>query len=206
MDPLPELRVTVFSDYICPFCFIGALRLDRLRSDFDLKVNWAFLEIHPDTPREGRPVDELEYGRARWSEMMAGLDDMAREECVEFGSLARLANSRPALRLAEAVKEEGAERFYRLHRRLFEAYFCEGVDIGDMDELRRLSIECGLGRGAPMRAMEDESVTQRLNHYQKMAYQVAVTGTPTYVINGQKLVGAVSLERLLSAARLPGEA
>lgn len=36
----PELRLTVFSDYICPFCYIGDARINRLREDFDLKVNW----------------------------------------------------------------------------------------------------------------------------------------------------------------------
>ena len=57
----PELKVTVFSDYICPFCYIGDARLNRLRTRFELKVNWCFLEIHPETPPEGRPVRELGY-------------------------------------------------------------------------------------------------------------------------------------------------
>jgi predicted DsbA family dithiol-disulfide isomerase len=197
---LPELKVTVFSDYICPFCFIGSLRLERLREFYDLRINWAFIEIHPDTPATGIIVEELGYGETQWSEMMAALDAMAEEEGVRIRPLDRLSNSRRALRLAEAAKEEGAERFYRLHHRLFEAYFSEGTDIGDMEELRKLSVECGLNEETLELAMENTSVTDRLNQYQKMAYQAAVTGTPTYVIGGRKLVGAVSFERLVAAA------
>ena len=53
----PVLLATVFSDYICPFCYIGDLRLDRLREHFDLKINWMLLEIHPETPAGGMPID-----------------------------------------------------------------------------------------------------------------------------------------------------
>ena len=49
----PELLVTVFTDYICPFCYVGDVRLERLRTDYDLKINWCFLEIHPETPSTG---------------------------------------------------------------------------------------------------------------------------------------------------------
>ena len=43
----PELRISVFSDYSCPFCYIGSRRLRRLGERYDLKVNWCGLEIHP---------------------------------------------------------------------------------------------------------------------------------------------------------------
>ncbi len=59
----PLLKVTVFSDYICPFCYIGDLRLSRLREHFDLRVNWCAIEIHPETPAEGRPIESLGYHR-----------------------------------------------------------------------------------------------------------------------------------------------
>ena len=43
----PVLLATVFTDYICPFCYVGDARLDRLREDYALKINWCFVEIHP---------------------------------------------------------------------------------------------------------------------------------------------------------------
>ena len=53
----PTLLATVFSDYICPFCYVGDVRLDRLREYYELKISWCFVEIHPETPAEGH-VDE----------------------------------------------------------------------------------------------------------------------------------------------------
>ena len=55
----PRLSVTVFSDYICPFCYVGDARLDKLRDGYELDVEWCFYEIHPDNPAEGKPVEEL---------------------------------------------------------------------------------------------------------------------------------------------------
>ncbi len=57
----PTLLATVFTDYICPFCYVGDVRLDRLREHFDLKINWCFLEIHPETPAEGMDTSALGY-------------------------------------------------------------------------------------------------------------------------------------------------
>ena len=111
----PELRVTAFSDYICPFCYIGCLRLEKLREDFDLKVNWCFLEIHPNTPSEGQPVAELDYSDEQWLEMMGELGEMARTEGVLLRGQSAITNSHKALVLGEAAKSFGKEVFYSLH-------------------------------------------------------------------------------------------
>ena len=80
----PVLLATVFTDYICPFCYVGDVRLDRLREHFDLKINWCFVEIHPETPVEGMPVSSLGYDDARWQLMMDNLSTMAQEEGIDF--------------------------------------------------------------------------------------------------------------------------
>ena len=47
-------KVTIYSDYICPFCYIGKDRADRLQQEFDVEIEWKGFEIHPETPEEGR--------------------------------------------------------------------------------------------------------------------------------------------------------
>ena len=127
----PGLLATVFTDYICPFCYIGDLRLEHLREDYDLRINWCFVEIHPETPPEGMQVDALGYSDNRWKLMMDNLTSLAEEERIHFREHDYTTNSHRALLLAEAAKEDGAEVFYRLHRRLFEAFFTDGLNIGD---------------------------------------------------------------------------
>ncbi|MFZ0486121.1 MAG: DsbA family protein, partial [Arenicellales bacterium] len=105
------LNVSVYSDYICPFCYIGHLRLEKLRSEYDLEVDWRFLEIHPDNPPEGMPLDELGYPPRHWEILMANLARMAQEEGVVLPERTFTTNSRLALKLAQAVREHGLEVF-----------------------------------------------------------------------------------------------
>jgi len=198
----PVLLATVFSDYICPFCYIGDLRLDRLREHFTLKVNWALVEIHPETPVDGMPVEALGYDDARWRQMMANLDRLAQEEGVSLRVPRINANSHQALLLAEAAKQSGAEVFYRLHRRLFEAYFVDGLNIGDTALLRRLAIDCGMPPGVIEQAWSDPRHARSLQQNRALAGRYAVSATPTVFFSEQhRLDGALPYTRFLATAR-----
>lgn len=196
----PELRVTVFSDYICPFCYVGNARLDRLREHFELKINWCFLEIHPETPAVGRPVSELGYDPDHWLQMMAVLEKMISEEGLPYAGHAFTANSHLALLLAESLKEEGAETFYPLHRQLFTSYFADAENIGDMEVLARVARLAGVSRQALGRAWTDERYEIRLKRYFAAARELGVTATPTFFIGQERLSGAVPAADLLAAA------
>lgn len=197
----PIVYVTAFMDYVCPFCFIGDLRLERLREEFALRVNWRLVEIHPETPEQGQPVGELGYGPEQWRAMMANLDSMAAAEGITLAARERAANSHYALLLAEAAKDDGAEAFYPLHRRLFRAYFVEGRDIGDRDTLTELAREAGLADSTRERAWTEPDYADRLQANLAAARRAGVTGTPTFLIGDRRLAGALPTEHLLQAAR-----
>jgi len=198
----PVLLVTVFSDYICPFCYIGDLRLDRLREHFDLKINWMLVEIHPETPVEGMPVAELGYSDARWQQMMTNLDRLAQEEGVTLRGQRFSANSHRALLLAEAAKQAGADVFYPLHRRLFEAYFVDGLNIGDTAVLRRLAADCGVPAEIVEQAWSDPRYADRLQQNLAAAGQYDVRATPTVFFSDRhRLDGAVPYTQFVATAR-----
>lgn len=198
----PVLLATVFSDYICPFCYVGDVRLDRLRETYALKINWCFVEIHPETPAQGMDASRLGYPQPLWQRMMANLDALAGEEGIEFRSHRFTTNSRKALLLAEAAKAEGAEVFYRLHRRLFEAFFTEARNIGDEAVLRDLADETGVAAGTVQSAWTDERHAQRLELYLTAARQLGVRATPTIFFGEtQRLDGALPWTAFEQAAR-----
>ncbi len=201
MAPKPELKVTVFSDYICPFCYIGDARLNRLRDDYDLKVNWCFLEIHPETPAEGEPVTSLDYSSEQWRRMMDTLAVMATEEGLPLGDHEFTTNSRSALLLAEAAKPAGAAVFYRLHAAIFEAFFVRGENIGDRALLRELALAAGMDSDAIDAAWQGGGMEKRLRAYALAAHELQVRATPTFFIGRQRLNGAVPVQRLTDAAR-----
>jgi predicted DsbA family dithiol-disulfide isomerase len=190
----PELLATVFTDYICPFCYVGDVRLDRLREDYDLKINWCFLEIHPETPVAGMSTDELGYADSRWQTMMDNLSRLAAEEGISFQPHAFTTNSHKSLLLAEAAKSAGTDVFYTLHRRLFEAFFAEGQNIGDEAVLTQLARTAGMGDEQIAAAWNDEKYEERLKLYLGAAHELNVRATPTIFFGDeQRIDGALPL-------------
>ena len=196
----PRLKVTVFSDYICPFCYVGDARLDKLREGYELDVDWCFFEIHPDNPAEGKPVEELGYPPERWKQMMANLEQMASDDGLPLAPRTFTTNSHSALLLAEAVRSLAPEAFERLHKRLFEAYFAETRNIGDRDVLREIAGECGIATEVVDQAWSDPIYEQRLRDQFWRAAQIGVQGVPAFLFGRYIVSGAVPAETLIRAA------
>ncbi len=196
----PQLRLTLFTDYICPFCYIGDLRLLHLQKDYEVLINFRFIEIHPDTPPQGTTVDSLDYSHEQWQGMMDGLVEMAQEEGVTLAPVKLLANSHRALLLAEAVKKEGRAIFYKFNQTLYEKYFLQGEDIGDEEVLRNIAQDSGVSEDVIDKAWPDPEYEKTLKMNMSMAVKAGVTGTPTFFIGQQRLTGAVSTAKLRQAA------
>jgi len=197
----PSLKVTVFSDYICPFCYVGDARLDALRDEFDLDVEWNWFEIHPDNPEEGKPVSELGYEPQRWAQMMESLKAMAKQEGLPLAERTFTTNSHKALLLAEAVKAQDSEIFQRLHKRLFDAYFRQARNIGDEKVLRDIADECGIPEAVVEQAWTDLELEQSLNAQNLRCAQLGINGVPAYIIGRYLVPGAVPVAVLRQAAR-----
>ena len=196
----PQLRVTLFTDYICPFCYIGDLRLQHLQNDYEVLVNFRFIEIHPDTPAQGTTIDTLDYSDEQWQGMMDGLLEMAREEGITLAPVRMLANSHRALLLAEAVKKQGRDIFYVFNQALYREYFLSGRNIGDVEVLRKIAQDSGVSDSVIENAWTDAELEKILQMNMNMAVKAEVSGTPTFFIGQQRLTGAVPLSTLRHAA------
>ena len=194
------VKVTIFSDYICPFCYIGDARLDKLRKHFELDVEWVFFEIHPDNPAEGKPVSELGYPPAQWAQMMANLEAMAKAENLPLAPRTFTTNSHRALLLAEAAKDINDETFQALHKKLFEAYFVEQKNIGDSEILREISAQVGMSSDTVDDTWRNEDLEQRLKDQQVRAAMLGVHGVPAYLFGKYFVSGAVPVDTLIMAA------
>ena len=198
---LPELKITVFSDYICPFCYVGHHRLMRLRDEYDLKINWCFIEIHPETSPEGEPVASLEYPSEQWNQLMQNLEAVAKEEGIAMAEHSFTTNSKDALLLSEAAKEQGREKFYALHEKLFTAFFVDSRNIGDRDILRELATESGIGGDVIELAWQDKKYQQRILSNYHEARQHEIQAVPSFIFGERKLTGVVTEVVMRSAAR-----
>lgn len=200
----PELKISVFSDYICPFCYIGHHRLQQLKQDYDLKINWCLTEIHPETPAAGMPTTDLNYNDEQWQGIVASLNALIEQDQLPFKHEHQFTtNSHKALLLAEACKPLGSDSFYRIHNRLFEAFFVDMLNIGDVAVLRQLASECEIPEEIVDNALtadKDSELEKHLQLYLEYAAKAQITGVPTIIIGQQSIPGVPSVSTLRSAA------
>lgn len=199
----PELKLTVFSDYICPFCYIGHHRIQQLKKDHDLKINWCFVELHPDTPATGMPTTALSYSDEQWQGIVNALNNLVEQDQLPFKHEHQFTtNSHFAMLLAEASKPLGADIFYRLHNRLFEAFFVDMINIGDKDELKKIARTCDVPDETIELALSgDSELEQHLQLYLQYARQAQISGVPTTIIGQQKINGVPAVKSLQLAAK-----
>jgi predicted DsbA family dithiol-disulfide isomerase len=181
---------------------VGERRLARLGEEFDVRVERRFLEIHPETPAEGRSVSELGYPPGQWARMMENLDRMGSAEGIVFSGRSFTTNSHKALLLAEAAKGDGPEVFEALNEGLFRAYFTEGRNIGDPRVLGDVAEAAGVPAGRTVQAWSDAAYEERLARDHAAAAGIGITGIPTFIVDGRWfLEGAVPVEMLREVAK-----
>lgn len=196
-----ELRVSVYSDYTCPWCYIGMVRLKklegRLGAGVRLHVEWEPFEIHPEVPVEGMPVESLPYSREQWEAMMESLRRQAAAEDLDLGARPKVSNTHRALAASAWVQSERPERFEAFHERLFRAYFREGRDLGDPAGVREVARESGVDVEAMEAALATGEYDRILEETTDRARRLGITGTPTFVFDGRyAVVGAQPVEVL----------
>ena len=192
----PQGSITVFSDYACPFCYIGSRRVERLREVVDLAVDWRFIEIRPGIGPAGLPLSRLGYAPEVWQQLQANLARLARQEGIALGERSIAIDSRLASLTAEFTLRHLPERFAGLHEHLFAAHFCAGRNIGDPAELRRVAGEAGLDEPFVERAWRDAAAAERLAENRDFAVRIGISGTPAFLIGQHVLEGAVPLAML----------
>ena len=120
------MKAVCWTDYICPWCWLGRDRT-RLLRDMGLEVEVRTFELHPEIPAEGRT--HRSGGR------LDRVFDVIEAECVELGlpfdRPLRTPNSRRALETSEVVRVHFPEHFEALDESLYRAHWVDGLDIGD---------------------------------------------------------------------------
>jgi predicted DsbA family dithiol-disulfide isomerase len=186
------LKITMYSDFICPFCYIGFEVYRKLKPEFDLELDWRGFQIHPEWPAEGMLASQWRNGmdpntrKAIWERIKA----MAVAAGFEMKAPETLTNSRLALEAAEFAKEAGAGEAFE--QRVYRAYFYEGRNIGSQAVLAELAADAGLAADDLNLALDSKRYSQRLAHNTVEAHQNGVSGVPTFFIGEYPLVGAQS--------------
>ncbi|MBY9016825.1 MAG: DsbA family oxidoreductase [Candidatus Lokiarchaeota archaeon] len=183
-----KLKVTVFSDYICPFCYIGFYRVEQLKENYDLEIEWRPFEIHPETPKEGTELNTLPFPKEYLDMMKVNIKRLADDVGISLKLSDKLPNSRLALYLSEFARKKG--KFEEFHKLVFDSYWKEGKDIGDQAFLLALAEKVGLSRNEVLDYIDSEEPKSELMKSLKDLKGYGINGVPTFIIGDKIVVGA----------------
>ncbi len=187
-----KLKVIVYSDYICPFCYIGFYRIERLKEEYNLDVEWEPFEIHPNTPKQGFKMEGLSFPPDYLEMVMANVKRLADEEGLTLKFTKTLPNSQLALFISEFARTKGL--YDKFHKLVFESYWLEGKDIGDLSLLIELAESVGLNKEEIMTYIESDEPVNRLKKNMFELGRRGINGVPTFLIGNQFVIGAQPYE------------
>jgi len=211
---MAPLTVEIWSDVVCPWCYVGKRRLEAALAQFDqpVEVTWRSFELDPSAPRE-RELPAAEHLAAKYGMSVeqaqasqAQLTELAAAEGLEYHlDRTRGGNSFDAHRMIHLAAAHGLQDAAK--ERLMRAYFTEAEPIGDPDTLVRLMTEIGIDEDEARAVLKGDAYTDAVRADEQLALRIGIQGVPFFVLDRRYGVsGAQPAELLLEALTRAREA
>lgn len=201
------MKIEVFADVVCPWCFVGEERLAKalaLRPGLGAEVRWRPFQLRPEMPEGGLPWREFAVAKFGGEERMraafrhvsaAGAPDGIE---FDFDRVASAPNTVDAHRLILLAEDRDKGR--EMSRALFRAYFSEGANLNDRDQLAALASGAGLDADETRAYLEGDSGVAEVWASQEEAARLGITSVPFYVFDGRyALPGSQPVEVFVEA-------
>lgn len=202
------LTIEIYSDVVCPWCYIGKRRLERaldqLNGAAQTRITWRPFQLNPTMPKEG--VDRTAYLEAKFGSLDAFRE---LEEHVlaagateripfAFEKIARTSNTFMAHRLIWYAEQQGRQD--SVVESLFRGYFVEGADIGMPSTLVQLADRSGLSGEAVEPFLQSDEGIEEVKAEEVAGHRLGIRGVPYFVLNGASgISGAQPVDVLVSA-------
>ena len=202
------LKIEVYSDVVCPWCYVGKRRLERALTEFggDVRVTWRPFQLNPTMPKEG--MDRTAYLEAKFG----SLDSFRQlEEHVlaagaaeripfAFEKIAKTPNTFAAHRLIWLGEREGCQN--AVVDALFRGYFEEGADIGSSAVLVQLAAQAGLPGESVERFLRSDEGTAEVKAEESAGHKLGIRGVPYFIVEGTYAIsGAQPVDIFVSALK-----
>ncbi|WP_338753704.1 DsbA family oxidoreductase [Bacillus sp. FJAT-52991] len=203
------MKIEIWSDFVCPFCYIGKRRLEKALEQFphkaEVELVFKSYELDPNAPQENdQHIHEAlaaKYGMS--VEQAKQMNENIGRQAAELGLEFNFDNMRPtntfhAHRLAKYAKDQGKEK--EMVERLLKAYFTDSMSVNDQAVLLELAREVGLQQEAVQALLASDRFTEEVRADENLARTLGVQGVPFFVINDKYAIsGAQPAEAFLSA-------
>ena len=185
-----EIKILkVFTDYVCPWCYLGQARLKKVIKKYKIKLDIIHFPLHPNTPEEGRDLldlfscsqDELNKKNYMMSRLM-------NEENLEYKNREFTYNSR----LAQELGYWGQFKYSNdiIHDEIYKSYFINKKNIYNIDILLKAASKAKLPQEEAREILEKRIYKDIIDKHWEYSYKIGVTGVPTYILGTSYLVGA----------------
>lgn len=204
----------VFSDPVCPWCFIGKRRLERALREVPVpkrpQIRWRAFMLNPDMPPEGMERNAylaLKFGSSqRAMELYDTIAQAGYQEDIlfAFGDIYRTPSTVLAHRLIGLAGERGVQE--SVVEGVFSRYFLKGVNIGEIENLLPIALEAGLDEEETLRFLEGDQGADTVLAEHNLAQRIGINGVPCFILDGRYGVsGAQSPEVLQRMIETAGE-
>ena len=184
--PAP-ITLEVFTDYVCPWCYLGDNRVKTLKQNYDIIVRLVHFPLHPDTPAEGRAREDFKARNTRMQGLMEA-------EGLPYSVRSHTYNSRLAQEIGTWAETQSGGN--AIHDKFFEAYFVDCRNIGDVDVIIDIVKSVGLDEQQARAVLAERRLKDAVDADWEKSRSYGVTGVPTFFSNGKGLVGAQPYEVL----------
>ncbi|MGL4610913.1 MAG: DsbA family oxidoreductase [Trueperaceae bacterium] len=195
------MRIDIFADIACPWCYVGDARLERVLSETKTpaEIIWHPFQLQPDLPLTGANWETFSLqkfgGAANRQRAFDSVAHAAQEDGItfRFENIASAANTRDAHRLILLAQERG--NGLELANIFFKAYFTDGANLNDSATLAALAALAGISESETAALLASDTHITEVAQSQRLASQLGVSGVPFYIFNKtQGLSGAQPLE------------
>jgi predicted DsbA family dithiol-disulfide isomerase len=202
-----QLRVEIWSDILCPFCYIGKRHFETALVQFPHAVNvrWRSFELNPQAPHDydgdlyDMLAEKFHASREQARVMNGRVLDMAQRAGLQFDlDRVRPTNSFDAHRLIHLADRYGRQG--EAEEKLFAAYFVEGKHVGDLETLQTIGRGLGLNEPEVRQMLDSDAFAAQVRADEEEARQFGITGVPFFVFNRKFAVsGAQPVDVFLKA-------
>ena len=194
------INVTVYSDYVCPYCYIGAARVQQLQQEYNPPVVWKSFELHPEAPAGGIPPSMFYQNNPNLKRISENARRLAADANLQLGDHVIYSNSRFALELGEFAEQSGKGEAFRAA--IFDSYFQQIQNMGDESLRLDVAEEVGLAREAATECLSERTMKTHVDLQIQEARGYGITDVPTFIIGKYMVVGAQPYSVLKQAFEL----
>ncbi len=170
--------VRVWSDFVCPWCYVGLTEVEKLRKEYDVQVDWRPFFLRPETPPEGLPLPD--YVREKMKDPNNPLKRRAAAAGLTMVERDVIPSTRRAHQAAEYAREQG--KLEPFNAAILRRYWSEGQDLWQWDTLRGAAQEAGLDPDAVQRVVEEGRYKEAVEDSVRQAHELGINAVPTFVL------------------------